>query len=624
MSLMSALNAAVSGLRATQAGIDLTSQNIANAQSVGYTRRTISNVQELTGTRTSGVRTGEIERVLDQMTQKQLRLETSGASYTNVRASFATALDKLFGPPGSSGALDSALNAFTTALSGLAGNPSDYSARAAVLDRAQALASRISTAAQGVQALRTGAEARIGSAVGRANELLSGIAGLNARMAPGSAGADSAALADQRDTMINELAGLMDVQAQVASDGTVRLSTTSGQTLLDGTTAIRLEFDARAALTPEMSYDPLNPSVGVITGVSANGSRTDLIATGAFRSGEIGASLEARDETLVQAQRQLDELAAGLSRALSDRSVTGTRTGASPASAFSLDLQGLPLQPGNAIALDYTPSAGAAARSIILIPTNGAAGTVPASATQNPNATVVTFPIGADLATTAANIQAALNGAVPGGFTVGVGVPATALSFADAAAGVDITGVSTSISITGLASGEPELPFFVDAGRGGAAYTGSFENVSQLTGFAQRIGVNRALINDPSRLVVSGTGVPQGDTERPQAMVDALTTATRTFSAAAGIGGSAAPFTASVGDFARRVVDTQGANAEAAMRLDEGQGVALAAAQSRFSEVSGVNIDQEMAQLVQLQTSYGANARVMTAVRDMMDMLLRI
>ena len=74
----------------------------------------------------------------------------------------------------------------------------------------------------------------------------------------------------------------------------------------------------------------------------------------------------------------------------------------------------------------------------------------------------------------------------------------------------------------------------------------------------------------------------------------------------------------------RRVVETQGANAQTAQRLNEGQKVALAAIESRFGEVSGVNIDQEMSQLVQLQTAYGANARVLTAVREMMDTLMRM
>ena len=58
--------------------------------------------------------------------------------------------------------------------------------------------------------------------------------------------------------------------------------------------------------------------------------------------------------------------------------------------------------------------------------------------------------------------------------------------------------------------------------------------------------------------------------------------------------------------------------------LDEGQGIALATAQSRVASTSGVSIDEEMSKLVQLQTAYSANARVLTAARDLLDTLLRI
>ncbi len=103
-----------------------------------------------------------------------------------------------------------------------------------------------------------------------------------------------------------------------------------------------------------------------------------------------------------------------------------------------------------------------------------------------------------------------------------------------------------------------------------------------------------------------------------------MTKAGRTLGGATGIAGSNAPFSATAAEFARRIVEAQGANAETAERFDQGQQVALAAIQSRFADYSGVNIDQEMAMLVQLQTAYGANARIMTAVRDMLDMLMRI
>src|SRR3954471_3159340 len=103
MSLLSALNAATSGLRVTQAGIGVVSQNVANADTAGYTRRRLAPVQLLAGDRTSGVRTGAIERVIALVAQRQMRLETAGAAYTSLGARFASEVDRLFGQPGGNG-----------------------------------------------------------------------------------------------------------------------------------------------------------------------------------------------------------------------------------------------------------------------------------------------------------------------------------------------------------------------------------------------------------------------------------------------------------------------------------------------------------------------------------------
>jgi len=566
MSLMSALNAAVSGLRTSQAGINLVAQNVANAESVGYTRRVISPVQVVTGGKTSGVRTGEVQRVLDTLTQRQLRTEMSGAAYTRVRADFATSIDRLFGAPGSVASLDYAMNDFTQQLTRLANDPADFSARAAVVDRAQTLASRISSIATGVQSLRTQAEGRIADSVTRANELLAGIADANAKVTAADFKGGSAALEDERDRMINELSGLMDIQVQEGANGSVRLLTGSGTMLFDGMNATRLTFDARAVLGATSSYDAVPPSVGVIRAVSSSGASSDLIAAGAFRSGVIGAALEMRDETLVQAQRQLDELAAGMARAFSDVQAPVT---------------------GNQV--DFS-----------------AAGTNPVS---------VELVVGGEFRRFSAADTTALAAALTAeGYTVsgtweigGLPPPSAVLA--------------ASSTVTTLNAGGPQLPLFTDRGTGGNAFTGIGD---QLTGFAQRIMVNTAVVSDRSNLVSMTAGTPQGDPTRPQFMLDALTQSTRVFAPQAGIGGVAAPLNSSVAGFGRSIVAMQGANAEAAQRLNEGQNIALAAIESRFADVSGVNIDQEMALLVQLQTAYGANARVMTAVRDMMDMLMRI
>jgi flagellar hook-associated protein 1 len=573
MSLMSALNAAVSGLRTSQAGINVVAQNVANAESVGYTRRTISPVQIVTGGKTSGVRTGEVQRVLDELAQKQLRTEMSGAAYTKVRSDFATALDRLFGAPGSVASLDFAMNDFTQQMTRLANDPADFSARAGVVDRAQTLAARISSIAQGIQGMRTQAEGRIANSITRANELLAGIADANAKVTAADFKGGSAALEDERDRMINELSGLMDIQVQEGANGSVRLLTGSGTMLFDGMNATRLTFDERAMLGAGSSYATDPPTVGVIRAVSASGASSDLIAAGAFRSGVIGAALEMRDETLVQAQLQLDELAAGLARAFSDvpaQTIAGTNItfDAAVAGPVSVDLQ-----------ID-----GVFRRF---------SGNTPADLNTALGPAGLTFAGGGT------------------NWSVGGGLPG------------QVVVLGASYGITATDSGQPQLPLFTD--RGGATLNGTYTGSgNQLTGFAQRLIVNPSVVAQPSSLVRMDAGTLQGDATRPQFMLDALTSSTRTFASQAGIGGVSAPFNGSVAEFGRRIVETQGANAESSQRLNEGQMIALAAIESRFADVSGVNIDQEMALLVQLQTAYGANARVMTAVRDMMDMLMRI
>ena len=68
----------------------------------------------------------------------------------------------------------------------------------------------------------------------------------------------------------------------------------------------------------------------------------------------------------------------------------------------------------------------------------------------------------------------------------------------------------------------------------------------------------------------------------------------------------------------------QGDAASAAKGLSDGQALVVNALQQRFDDTSGVNIDQEMSNLVTLQTAYSANARVLTTIKDMLDQLLRI
>ncbi|MEH3118014.1 MAG: flagellar hook-associated protein FlgK [Methylorubrum populi] len=628
---LDAFSTATAGLRVTQSQIGVVSQNIANVGTAGYVRRTLSPVTS--GSGNAGVATGTVGRAIDAAALKQLRSETSGAAYTSLMSKTRTQLDSLYGQPGSTSALDGVFNSFTLSLQTLAANPTSTAARATVISAANDLAARIGSAANGVQALRSGLETQLATDTDKASGLLAQLAKLNTRIvATASDDPSRPDLEDQRDQALTSLSGLIDINAVTQSDGSVSVLTGSGVTLLDRSNAASLSFNSRGTLSANALYasDPSQSGVGTIVATTPGGGKVDLLASGAIRSGSIAAAVELRDTVLPQAQRQLDDLAAGVARAMSDRSVTGTAPSDGTKGALDIDLTGL--SAGNAITLTVQDQSGTQ-RNLILMPSyQTPPAAVSAAGTDDANATVIPFTIpeaGAnrDPAAVRSAIAAALGegytvSSVPGGASGAVRVTSTG-SATLVSASASVTQVTAASDIKGSTT---QLPLFVD-GASSALYTGSFDGGSQLTGFAQRIAVNPAVVGSAGSLVgITGTGAgtSTGDATRPQALYTALTSTQRTFSSSSGIGGVSAPTRSSVADFVQGVISVQGAAAAAAQDLDEGQSIALSTAQGRFASASGVNIDQEMSNLIALQQAYSANARVLTAARDMIDTLLRI
>ena len=285
---------------------------------------------------------------------------------------------------------------------------------------------------------------------------------------------------------------------------------------------------------------------------------------------------------------------------------------------FDVDTTGL--QPGNVITL--TATVGGTPRTFSIIRVD-AGGSLPANATPDPNDIEIAVPFGGGMAAAAAALDAALGA----GYTVSNPSGNTLRILNDGAAATTVTGLSASITNTGLVGNGPELALFVDGRSPATPYTGSFQTGSQRTGLASRLVVNPAVLSDPSRLVVYSTSplTPSGDSTRPALLLQRLTQDTSTFSPpGGGVTGATAPFTGTVAAFTRRIVDAQSETAASAARLDEGQQIVQASIEARYGEASGVSVDQELSQLVQIQNAYSANARIMSAVRDMLDLLLRI
>jgi flagellar hook-associated protein 1 FlgK len=398
--------------------------------------------------------------------------------------------------------------------------------------------------------------------------------------------------------------------------------TNSGIQLV-GINSATLEFDPQGAMNPsaQWSNDPALRTVGTIVLKGPNGSDVDLLASNAIRSGEIAAYLEMRDEVLVQAQSQLDEIAAAMARALSDRTIDGTAVTAGPQAGFDVDLGNL--IDGNSVRVTYTDNASGQQRTLTLMRVDDPdALPLSASATTDPSDQVLGIDFSGGMASVVSQLSAAL---ATSGLQFSNPAGNTLRVLDDGATNkVNVDAVSATYTVTSLTGGVSELPFFVD---GNAPYTGAMNAmVPQTLGFAGRIAVNANLIADPSRLVVFETTplTASGDATRPNFLYDQFNGAVLSFSPQTGIGAATAPFSGTIHSFMRQVVSQQGAAAEAAANLKTGQDVVFNALQQRFNDSAAVNIDQEMAQLLALQNAYAANARVLTTVKEMLDALLRI
>jgi len=621
MSLSSALSIAMSGLSANQAALSIVSSNVANANTPGYVSQTLNQVEANYGSAGTGVQIAGISRALNTYVQSQLRTETSGGGYADQISNILTQLQNIYGTPGGQGTLETAFSNLTSAVQGLSANSGAYSAQSAVVTAAQNMAQQLNSTTQGIQALRSNVQQDISTSVSSANTAMAQIANLNTQL-QGMSSTDptAATLEDQRDTAVNTLSQLMDVRVTTSGNNQVSIYTNSGIELV-GAQASKLSFNGPAALSASNLYstNPTQNGVGTITLTSPSGATIDMNATNGFSSGRIAADLKLRDNTLVQAQNQVDQLAASMSSALSDTTTAGTAVTSGTQTGFTLDLSNM--QPGNTINLTYTDTATNTQQQLQIV----AVGTssvlpLPATSSTSPNTTVIGVNVSGGMASIVAQLNAALGGANlqfsnPSGSTLQV--------LNGTATGSAVSSASATITTSSLTSGSAALPLFTD---GNALYTGAItSDGSQMTGYAGRIIVNPAVVANPSSLTVYSTSPPtaSGDTTRANFINSQLTSGSFTYSPATGLGSSSTPFSGTITSYMQQFLSLQGNNATNAQQLAQGQDVVVNTLQQSYNSSTGVNMDAQMSNLIALQNAYSANAHVMAVVQSMFSTLLQ-
>lgn len=627
MSLTAALLNSLSGLRAAQAGVDIVSRNVANAGTPGYTRKTSPQESLVIQGQGAGVKRLAVEREIDLRIQRELRIETASTAQLDVVAGFLNRIDSMFGRPEDETSLASSVTRLSSSFQALADKPESPTSRRAVLDAAEDLARDLNRTSDAIQQMRLEAEQGIAEDVRIVNEALTGIEELNQKIAVRyNTGRSTADLEDQRDELLDRIYERMDVTTFTRDGNEIVILTGTGKPLLD-ITARQLQFDARAALTPNDLYnaDPDQRGVGTITLVTDNG-QFDLLANNEIRSGSIAGLVELRDGLLTDAQAQLDELAAGLALSLS----TGTVRGSDPtytvpfaATQSVLDVTSV-RTPGDTVTLTYNQAG--IQRSITLTAVED-----PSPAALPPNS----FAIGATSVDTRNNVLNALTFAMTGaGINAALpptGVPGeTGVTISDGTDdGIDIVSFNlVSQTGGGIGRGDLGLNLFVDgSGTNQQLYAGGKANpadpFSQKQGFAQRIALNRDI--DEADLVayqtLDGSGLaPDGDPARPLELLSRLTEGLRAFDTAGGLAGTST----TVESFAVEVVSFQANRTAAYNDRLEIQTAVKANIEQRFDSVSGVNVDEEMTELLLLERTYSASAQVLTALQTMLDELLSV
>ena len=490
MSLSDALSIAMSGLRVNQAAMSLVSSNVANAETPGYVRKTLDQVATDSGAFGSNVRTVGVNRELDQYIQAQLRTETSGAGYASLRSNFLQQLQGLYGNPDSVGTLEDAFNKLTTAVQALSTSADSQSARIGVVNAANVLASQLNSMTQGIQTLRGAAENGISDSVNTANNLMSQIATINNQIAANPLGgtstdASTAALLDQRDQYITQLSELMDIRVTTNGTNQVTVFTTSGVELV-GNQAARLSFNAQGTVTPNTQWnaDPSKSNLGSVVISYNNGASIDLTASGGIKSGKIAAYTELRDKSLVEAQNQLDQFAASLSSALSDKTTAGAAVTSGLQSGFDLNVANL--KAGNVIHVTYTDTATNTQRQLSIMRVDDASVLpLPNSATADPNDRVVGIDFSGGMASVVAQLNTAL-----GGSDLQFSGSGSTLTVLNSAGFSTVNAASVTTTQTNLTNGSAEFSLFTD---NGTPYTGAIG----ATGVAGPTGATGAALRRP-------------------------------------------------------------------------------------------------------------------------------
>ena len=304
-SINSAFNIITGALEADQSALNIVANNVANANTPGYTQQ-VPNWRENATVEINGAEygTGVTETgatsVRDRVLEERLMQQQQSASASSSRLSALESVQALFTPASGSasstaGDIGSDITGFFNSFSSLEANPTDTALRNEVLSSARSLAGDVSGAASGLSAQRTALDQQAASMTSQVNSLTSTIAQLNVEIQGSSPNADAGALEDQRQLDLSQLSQLIGINQIKTENNGICVTTTSGEMLVS------------EGASYSLTSGSINGETHFFLGTK------DISRSLASGGGELGGLITARDQDIPETLAALDQLAYSIS-----------------------------------------------------------------------------------------------------------------------------------------------------------------------------------------------------------------------------------------------------------------------------------------------------------------------
>ena len=306
-------------LEVTQGALNATSNNIANANTPGYTRE-IPEISENPELVSGGLVTGGgvslegLESVRDQLLNLQIQQQTSAQSSADAESSALQQVQTYFSTSGND--IASAFSAFSSSLAQLSDSPSSSSAQQGAMTAGQNLANAFDTTANGLTTEQSALNSQVTQTVAQINSLSQQIAKLNGQLSQlTESGQNGGTIQDQRDQLVQQLSKLTGVSVTQSSDGEV-ITTGNGTPLVMGSQSFSLQT--------------ATGSDGMQHVLDANG--TDITAS--IKGGQLGGSIQTRDQVIPGYLTQLNTLAGQFASAFNAAQAKGFDSNGNPGQNF--------------------------------------------------------------------------------------------------------------------------------------------------------------------------------------------------------------------------------------------------------------------------------------------------